>query len=456
VVDLSSARRVHLVGVGGSGMSSIAIVLAEMGHKVTGTDAASSEVLDRLAGAGIEVRRGHHPELAEAAEMVAASSAVPADDPELCAARRRGVPVYRRAEMLGAICRLRKAAGVAGTHGKTSTSAMLAAAMDPLEPSILVGGEVAGLGSGGRWRERSEWIVVEADESDGTFLELPLQAAIVTSVEPDHLEFWKAEQQLREAFERFIEQVPGPVLACADDAGSAALAPLGARSYGTDRCADARIVGVEEERARSTFWIEYESKQEGPFEVAVPGMHNVRNAAGALVMAHLLGVPWEQAGEGLRRYRGVARRFELRGEAAGVSFVDDYAHLPGEVSATLEAARAGGWLRTVAVFQPHRYSRTSALWRGFSDCFTGADLLVVTDVYAAGEPPRPGVSGELIAQAVKEANPGADVRYAPTLRDVLELLKSELRPGDLCLTLGAGDLTHLPDRLIETLGAFGA
>jgi len=297
-----------------------------------------------------------------------------------------------------------------------------------------------------------EWLVVEADESDGTFLELGAEAVVVTSVEPDHLDFYGSEEAMRAAFARFVMDAPGPAVLCLDDAGAAALAELDRRSssitYGVDGSARVKISDVVLGRADARFSLSVEGEPVGPVELSVPGLHNVRNATAALALANALGVAWEAAVAGIGRYRGVARRFELRGERDGITYIDDYGHLPAEVSAALAAAHAGGWDRIVTVFQPHRYSRTEALWRHFASAFSGSDVLFVTDIYAAGERPRPGISGELIVRAVRDADSVDDVRYAPTLDEVVDQLRQELRPGDLCLTLGAGDITTLPDRMI--------
>jgi UDP-N-acetylmuramate--alanine ligase len=387
--------------------------------------------------------------------MIVVSTAIPSDNVEVITARRRGLPVWRRAEMLAAICAQKRTIAVSGTHGKTTTSAMLAAILSATgrRPSYVIGGELRGGDGGAAWETAGEWMVVEADESDGTFLELGAEAVVITSIEPDHLDHYGDEAALRAAFGTFAGSAAGPKVLCADDAGSSTLATgLGAGliTYGTDPSSSVRIVSVSGGRDGSVFSIESGETRAGPFSVGAPGLHNVRNAAAALTMANAIGVPWEEAGRGLGSYRGVARRFDRRGEHLGVTFVDDYGHLPGEAAAALTTATAGGWARVVVVFQPHRYSRTASLWRDFADAFPGADVLVVTDIYPAGEPPRPGITGRLIAEAVRTAHPSADVRYVATLDEATEELRRELRPGDLCLTLGAGDVTTLPDRFIAS------
>jgi UDP-N-acetylmuramate--alanine ligase len=440
-LDLATPQRIHVVGVGGSGMSAIAGVLVAMGHVVTGTDAAESDVLARLRVAGAEVHGGHDPEAAAAADAVIVSTAIPGDDADVTAARDAGVPVLRRAEGLAAICAVRGTIAVSGTHGKTTTTAMLASALGT--GSFIVGGDVTGVGRGWGWGE-DEWFVVEADESDGTFVELGAHGVVVTNVEPDHLDHWGSFDKLRAAFGSFVEQAPGPKVACADDPGAASL--VGCVTYGLDGAADRRLEDVETDRDGVRF--RFEGRD---VTLAVPGVHNARNAAAALSMCAELGVDLDDAIGRLATFAGVGRRYERRGEAAGVTFIDSYDHLPTEVAAVLSAARSGGWRRVVCVFQPHRYTRTAALWRDFADAFVDADVLAVTDIYAAGQQPIDGVTGKLIVDAVLDAHPFQRVAWLPGRDDLRRWLLSELRPGDLCLTLGAGDLTTLPSDVLATL-----
>jgi UDP-N-acetylmuramate--alanine ligase len=450
--DLSGHRRVHVIAAGGSGMSAIATVLAGMGHTVTGSDAADSAYLRHLADIGVVVRVGHHPDLAVAADLVVRSTAVPDADPEVMAARGAGLTVWRRADMLAAICGRTRTVAVSGTHGKTTTSSMLAVTLGAAgwHPSMVIGGEIAGLGPGAAWDPAGEWLVVEADESDGTFVELGAEAVIVTSVEADHLEFYGGMDRLRAAFERFVSEPAGPAVVCADDPGAAALASARDRpsvTYGTKSGSDLLVSGIDLGRMGAAFDLAHADGRRGRVELKVPGRHNVLNAAGVVATATAMGVGWEEAIRGIGAYRGVGRRFESRGEVAGITFVDGYDHLPTEVSAAIATARSGGWPRVVAVFQPHRYSRTESLWADFADAFAGADVVVITGIYAAGETPRPGVSGRLIHDAVAAAHPGTDLHYAEDLDAATDLVAGLLRDGDLCLTLGAGDITTLPDRL---------
>ncbi|MBV8957765.1 MAG: UDP-N-acetylmuramate--L-alanine ligase, partial [Actinobacteria bacterium] len=321
-----------------------------------------------------------------------------------------------------------------------------------LSPSFIVGGEVNEIGSGAVWGT-GEWLVVEADESDGTFLDLRADVGIVTSVEPDHLEHYGGWEPLVDAFDRFIAGA-GTSVVCADDPVAARLgAAHAALSYGVSDGADYRMTDVQRGRSGVQFTVEHGGEVLGAIDLPIPGLHNARNACGALVAGMAMGAPFAAGARALARYGGVARRFQFRGEHNGVTFVDEYSHLPTEIAAALSAAADGGWKRIVAVFQPHRFSRTATLWRDFADAFVGADLLVVTDVYAAGEAPRPGVSGHLIVNAVLDAHPMARVVYLPNRTEIAPYLRTALRPGDLCLTLGAGDLTSLPDELVGPLAS---
>jgi UDP-N-acetylmuramate--alanine ligase len=447
-----------LVGVGGAGMSAIATVLAAMGHHVSGSDLKASSAGERLRSQGVVVYVGHGADRLGDAEAIIASTAVPADNPELVAARQRGIPVLRRADMLAAIAACRRTVAVAGTKGKTTTTSMLSLILVEagLRPSFVVGGEVNDIGGGAVWDD-GQWFVVEADESDGTFLELAAEAVVVTNVEPDHLDYYGTFAGLVGAFRQFLEFAAGPCLVCADDPVAAELgAHVGALTYGTSATAAWRMTGVEGERAGIRFDLEHEGKRVVQVTLPVPGLHNARNACAALVMAHTLGAPVDAAVRALARYGGVARRYQFRGEVAGITLVDDYAHLPTALANVLATARQGGWRRVVAVFQPHRFSRTAALWPTFADSFVDADVVVVTDVYPAGEAPVPGVTGKLVVNAVLDSHPSARVAWLPGRAAVLEYLVRELQPGDVCLTLGAGDLTSMPDDLLDALASRGA
>jgi UDP-N-acetylmuramate--alanine ligase len=450
-IDLGSLDRVHIIGIGGAGMSAIATVLRGMGLAVSGSDLKESLTLDRLRADGVEVTVGHQASNVGAVDLVTVSTAIPETNVELVRAREAGIPVLRRAEMLRAITATRRTVAVAGTHGKTTTSSMLALVLIEagLHPSFVIGGDMNEIGSGAAW-DSGAWLVVEADESDGTFVELTREAAIVTSIEPDHLEHYGGFDHLLEAFRRFVDETDGPRVVCGDDPVARRLADdVGGLTYGTDAGCDYRVVDLVLGGQACSFGLEATGGSRLDISIPVAGAHNAANAAAAAAMALEIGVEGGAVTRALRRFGGVARRFEFRGEARGVTFIDDYAHLPTEVEAAVTAAMHGAWERIVCVFQPHRYSRTAALWSEFGDSFVGVDRLVVSDIYSAGEPPRPGISGKLIVDAVLDRHPWHDVAYLPRPDDVTSYLDHELRSGDLCLTLGAGDLTMVPEAVQE-------
>ena len=383
------------------------------------------------------------------------STAIPESNPEVVAARERGIPVLRRADALRAIVATRTTIAVAGSHGKTTTSSMLALILRAAgwHPSFLIGGDLNEVGTNAVF-DSGEWLVVEADESDGTFLELAPHDAVVTSVLPDHLDHYGDFDALVEAFETFVARIPGVCAVCADDdvaadhrrhrpwraTRSAASSPTASPTTPTTACDD-----YEGGRGGTQFTLSRRGEALGVVQLPVPGRHNAVNAAGAAAIALELGAPFDAVTRALGGFAGVARRFQFRGERDGVTYVDDYAHLPSDVDAMIRAAREGGWERVVAVFQPHRYTRTAALWRDFADAFSGADALVLTDVYPAGEQPQPGVSGRLVLRAVLDAHPDQAVTYLPRRADLVAHVPRLARPGDVVLTLGAGDLTTAPD-----------
>ena len=456
--DLGRPQRVHVVGVGGAGMSAIASVLASMGHQVTGSDLRAGPPLEVLRAKGVAVAVGHGAANVGDATVVTISTAVPDSNPEVRWAREHSVPVVRRAEMLAAITRQRETLAVAGTHGKTTTSSMLAVALRAAgaDPSFIIGGELNEIG-GGAWWGKGDHLVVEADESDGTFLELARAGAIVTNVEPDHLEYYGGWEPLRAAFERFVAETRGPVVMCGDDTDAAAIAAghANAVTYGIGPDVEYRVERHLVAGGANTFTVFREMNELVSVELPVPGLHSVLNATAALALIDRLGLDTARAVEGLNTFAGVARRFQFRGEQGGIRLVDDYAHLPSETRAALAAAREGGWRRIVTVFQPHRFSRTESLWRDFADAFVGSDIVVLTDIYGAGEAPRPGVTGRLVEQAVREAHPEADVIYVERRDELADRVAEVLRPGDLCLSLGAGDITGLASELLARLPVEG-
>ncbi len=449
--DLNNCRKIHIVGIGGAGMSAIAAVLKSIGFDVSGSDVRRSHALDRLEAQGIRIYLGHSEENGLSGDLLTYSSAVPISNPELLAAAARGIPVVPRSEILAAISAMKRSLCVAGTHGKTTTTTMLGMILAEagLSPSLIVGGDVNEIGSNAIWGE-GEFLVLEADESDGTFLKLATDIAVVTSIEADHLDFYGSFDALTEAYRRFVDNAESGAVLCADDNVISGMNIRGnnLHYYGTSEKADYRICNFSPSRNGVAFDIVFDSELLGHVDMPVFGEHNARNAAAAIAASLLAGASFDSAVSALSRFAGVARRFEFRGEARGVTFVDDYAHLPGEIKATLAAAKQLEAGRVVAVFQPHRYSRIASLANDFGSAFHDADLVVVTDVYPAGEKPLPGVTGELVSSAVRRNTEPASVYYCPGRKELVELLKETLREGDLCLSLSAGDLSSLPEEIM--------
>jgi UDP-N-acetylmuramate--alanine ligase len=451
-IDLSVPMRVHVVGVGGPGMSAIAIVLAQMGHQVSGSDLRERAVMPRLRAAGVTVHVGHDRRHVHGCDVVTASTAIPSTNNELDEAARLGLPVLRRAGMLSAVCDRARSLAVAGTHGKTTTTSMLMLVLAEagLRPSFVIGGDVNDIGTGAQWTD-GDWLVVEADESDGTHLELPLHGTILTNVEVDHLDHYGDFDSLVAAFDRYLAQVPGPLVVCADDVVAAELAQRhGAVTYGLGAGARYRAVDVTAAGGASRFRIVRDVEELVALELPLRGVHNVVNATGAVAMAVEIGVSPDVAAGALARFGGVARRFDVRGVDDGVTFVDDYAHLPTEIDAVLRAARdsGDGWTRVVAVFQPNRYHRIADMWRDYADAFTAADVVVITDIYASGTTPIPGVTGKLVLNAVLDAHPHTRAVWLPRRDDLVGYLATHLRRGDVCVSMGCGDVASLPDEVL--------
>jgi UDP-N-acetylmuramate--alanine ligase len=448
-IDLATPQVVHVVAIGGGAMSALATVFLRMGHRVSGSDVRESRGLERLRLLGADIHLGHDAAHVPAdVTVVVASTAIASDNPEVVQGRELGAPVLTRAEAQRLVVATRRTVAVAGSHGKTTTSSMLALVMRGagLRPSFLIGADLNEVGANAAWDD-GEWLVVEADESDGTFLALDPEAAIVTNVEPDHLAYHGSFGALADAFRRFVEGVPGLCVAGADDPVTRALARdrAGTVTFGFSDDADYVLRDYAGSRAGSRFMLASSGRDIGVIELPVPGRHNALNAAAAASTALELGVPFPRIARALGAFAGVVRRFQFRGTRDGVTYVDDYAHIPGEVTAMVAAAREGGWRHVIVVFQPHRYSRTAALWRDFADAFVGSDTLVLTDVYPADEPPVPGVSGRLVLRAVLDAHPDQPTVYLPRRGDLATYVPQLARDGDLVLTLGAGDLTSLPD-----------
>jgi UDP-N-acetylmuramate--alanine ligase len=442
-------QRLHMVGIGGTGMCGIAEVLLHFGFQVSGSDLALGEATDRLVTLGARVREGHDAASVGDAQVLIISSAVSESNPEVQEARRRKIPVIRRAEMLGELMRLRWGIAVCGTHGKSTTTSMIGELLTQtgFDPTIIVGGRLTGSNTGARVGQ-GDILVAEADEFDRSFLKLAPILAVATNVEPEHLECYGSFAGLLEAFRTFLGSVPfyGRVILSGDDRNLAQLRkelerPVTMYGLAPDMAVSARVTRAS--GLSTTSVVLHQGRELGELTLSVPGTHNVKNALAALAAGFELGVPWDQAKRALEAFRGVRRRFEVCGEFDGVVLVDDYAHHPTEVDATLSAARAGfPDRRLVALFQPHLYSRTQQFFEEFAVALAQADLVVVTDVYASREAPLAGVDGSLVVDALRRRGHTA-VHYVPDKTRLREAVPRLLRPGDLLITLGAGDIGRL-------------
>ncbi len=436
---------VHFVGIGGIGMSGIAEVLLNLGYRVSGSDLKAGDTTRRLEGLGGVVRVGHAAGNVGDADVVVISSAVKPSNPEVVEARRRGVPVIPRAEMLAELMRMKYGVAVAGSHGKTTTTSLVATVLRAagLDPTAVIGGKLNSLGSNARLGQ-GEVLVAEADESDGSFLHLSPTVAIVTNIDPEHLDHYGTLDKLKATFVDFINKVPfyGLAVLCLDHPEVQSVLPLVEKrhvTYGTSPLADYRAVAVSFDKLRSRFTAVRRGETLGEVTLAMPGAHNVQNALAVLAVADFLGVPFDTYRAALAGFEGVGRRFTVRGEAAGVMVVDDYGHHPAEIRATLAGARTGFDRRLVVAFQPHRYTRTRDLMADFARSFNEAEVVVVTDIYAAGEEPIPGVTTEALVKSIRDHG-HKGVLHVPRRADVIDALKPRLHAGDILITLGAGDV----------------
>ncbi|HZM70339.1 MAG TPA: UDP-N-acetylmuramate--L-alanine ligase [Candidatus Cryosericum sp.] len=445
MVMLRKTRRIHFVGIGGSGMSGIAEVLINLEYEVTGSDLEENAAVQRLRALGGKVQRGHRAENVGDADVVVLSSAVKPDNPEALEARRRQIPVIPRAEMLAELMRLKYGIAIAGSHGKTTTTSMVATILSGagLDPTIVIGGRLGILGSNAKLG-RGDLLVAEADESDGSFLRLTPTLAVVTNIDAEHLDHYGSLGMLQQAFADFLNKVPfyGCGIVCVDEPRVRELLPSLSRrlvTYGFSETADLSATAVELQGFHASFEVRLQGRPLGRVRLQSPGRHSVANALAAIAVGLDLDVPFAAIAEHLGTFRGADRRFQLKGEAGGIMVIDDYGHHPVEILATLAAARNGWGRRTVVVFQPHRYSRVKALLQEFAGAFEGADVLAVTDIYPAGEAPIPGVTAEAVARAIKERGHG-DVTLVKELKDVPAWLAERAREGDMVITLGAGSV----------------
>ena len=458
MVTFRNFQRIHLVGIGGSGMSGIAEVLLSSGYAVSGSDAKLSPVTARLSHLGAKIYEGHRAEQVHGAHVVVVSSAVRPDNVEIVEAHRQKIPVIPRAEMLAELMRLKYGIAVAGAHGKTTTTSMAASVLAAagLDPTFVVGGRVNHAGSNARLGQ-GEFMVVEADESDRSFLLLAPVVAVVTTIDREHLDQYASLEEIQDVFLQFVNRVPfyGAVILCLDEPNVQAILPRIKRpaiTYGTSSQADLVISDVKLNGLESEFRLTYHGDDLGLLHLpSPPGIHNVRNAAAAAAVGLYLNVPAELIRQGLAKFSGVGRRFEIRGTFSGVTLIDDYGHHPAEIRATLAAARGCGYKRLLVLFQPHRYTRTQHLWDEFGRAFNDADILLVTDIYAAGEPPIEGVTGERLAEAILMAG-HKNVVYSSTVQMAIDFLLREARPGDAVLTIGAGSVYRALDQLAMLLG----
>ncbi len=459
VLDLRKPQRIHVVGVGGPGMSAVATVLAEMGHQVSGSDIRQSDLITRLTSIGIKINIGHDREAVRGCDFVTGSPAIAASNIEYQHARKLGIQVLSRAETLAGICQCATSIGVAGTHGKTTTSSMLATILLDVDKntSYLIGGDVVSFNRGATWAN-GDLFVVEADESDGTHLQLPLSATILTNVDIDHLDHFKTQAAIEQSFFSYVGNISGPRILCLDDPVCALIAKTHKSvTYSVNGHASADFVAIEVQfkDASASFKVVQnigEQKIElGRVNLPLRGRHNVSNALGAIVMAMQFGVRFDRATEALSRFAGVTRRFDIQGVDNGATFVDDYAHLPSEIAAVLSGVRdeSDKWSRVVAVFQPNRFNRMSVMSHLYADAFIAADLVVVTDIYSSGTTPIAGVTGQLVVDAILESHPESRVVYQPNRTNLVEFLADEIKSGDLCISMGCGDIATLPREVIS-------
>jgi UDP-N-acetylmuramate--alanine ligase len=451
-------QHVHFVGIGGIGMSGLAEVLLELGYRVSGSDLKASPTTDRLASRGAVIFEGHAAENVDSAKAVVVSSAVRQDNPEVMEAHRRAIPVIPRGELLAELMRQKYGIAIAGSHGKTTTTSMTAAVLShaALDPTVVVGGRVGTMGGANARLGKTDYLVVESDESDGSFLKLAPIIAVVTNIDREHLDHYPGIVEIRRAFAEFVGKVPfyGLAVLCIDDENVQQILPEVNRrivTYGTSSQADLRITHSAAGHMASEFHLEFRGRDLGCFRLNVPGAHNVLNAAATVAVGLELEVPVEQIREGLAAFSGVDRRFQVRGTAGGITVIDDYGHHPTEIRATLAAAAACRFKRVHVLFQPHRYSRTEALMDDFARAFAQADTVHVMDIYAASETPIEGVTAEALVDRLRAfGHKGA--HYAGSMPKGIESILAVAESGDAVVTLGAGSVYQAGDQILAKVG----
>ncbi|MGZ3512406.1 MAG: UDP-N-acetylmuramate--L-alanine ligase [Thermodesulfobacteriota bacterium] len=449
-------QHIHFVGIGGIGMSGIAEVLLNLGYQVSGSDTRETEVTRRLQSLGAKVSYGHRRENLKEADVVVTSSAIRKGNPEVEAAEERLIPVIPRAEMLAELMRMKIGIAIAGTHGKTTTTSLISTvlAAGGLDPTVVIGGRLNSIGSNARLGQ-GQYLVAEADESDGSFLKLMPTIAVVTNIDPEHLDYYNGIDEIKETFLSFLDKIPffGLAVLCLDHPNIQSLLPrLKKRftTYGLTTQADYQAKEIVFEGLSTSFDVVHRRREIGRLSLRMPGLHNVYNALATLATAFELDIPFQVVQETLRDFSGIQRRFQIKGEKKGILVVDDYGHHPVEIMATLKAARTGWAKRIIAVFQPHRYTRTQALFKDFLTAFYDADVLVLTDIYPAGEDRIEGVESKALFEGLREYG-HKDVTYLSDKKEIVEHLLRVISPGDLVITLGAGDIWQVSEELVNRL-----
>ena len=454
-----SIKKLHFIGIGGIGMSGIAEILLDQGFAVSGSDRSLSEVTERLQKLGASIYEGHRAEnVAADVDTVVYSSAVQSENPEVMEAQRRKIPVVRRAEMLAEVMRLKYGIGIAGTHGKTTTTSMTGLVLmeGGLDPTVIVGGKLSGLGGTNARLGRGDFIVVEADEYDRSFLSITPTIAVLTTLETDHLDCYRDLEDIKNAFVQFAQKVPfyGFIVLCLDEPALLDIMPLLNKkkitTYGLNPQADVQAVDIRHADNHSFYTLVKDRVELGTITLQVPGKHNVQNSLGAIAVGLEIGIPFDKIKAGIEKFSGVYRRWEKKGEVSGITIYDDYAHHPTECKATLAGVKAGWRRRVVCVFQPHLYSRTRDFYEDFGKSFLLADVLIVTDVYPAREEPIQGITGELIVNAAKQFG-HKEAHYIQDKKKVPAFLKSTVKSGDIVVTMGAGDIWKYGEEFLKTV-----
>lgn len=452
-------KKIHFVGIGGAGMSAIAKILLEKGYEVSGSDLNESEIVEKLRGLGAFIYKGHRKENIKEQDAIVVSTAISAENPEVVAAKEAGIKVFHRSDIVAFLMNHAKGIAVAGAHGKTTTTSMASVVLDHTgkSPTIIIGGEVDYFGSNAKLGE-SEYLVAEADESDGSFLKLSPQMAIVTNIENDHMDFYGSMENILKTFKQFLNNLPkesGLAILCFDNAHIRDIAQNLERkfvSYGINYPADYIAKNIRTNGAGTSFDVYYHEEKMGTIMLNIPGKHNIENALAVIALGDQIGLSIEEIAAGLRCFNGAKRRFQTKGRVKDVWIVDDYAHHPTEISTTLNAARQTNPNRLICAFQPHRYTRTKFLRKEYGSCFEAADLLVLTDIYSAGEEPIPGINGEVIKEEV-EKQTGKEAVYIANREDIAGYLEAVVKPGDLVMSMGAGDIYRTGEELVDLLSS---